>query len=111
MENWPKIFKPSDWQPFLEQLKHLRSVDAGLDLIFDTIDNLLMADGFEEINELFPQINIEEYDDSLNLGFLTITIWCKTELPNRAEFYNRLYKKIIRDYPIKDVHSIMQGLE
>ena len=111
MENWPKIFKPSDWKPFLDQLQHIRSVDAGLDLIFDTIDELLLSDGVEEVNELFPQIDIEKFDDSLNLGFLTITIWCKEELPNRVGFYKRLHNKIKRDYPAKDVNSIMSGLE
>lgn len=111
MAAWSKLMQPYDWQPFLEQLSHMKSIDSSIDLVFDTLDQMLLDGGYDEVNEVFPQVNFDKLDDSVSLGFLTITLWCKNNLPNRATFYQRLYKHIENNYPAKDVKSIMQGLE
>lgn len=78
---------------FLENARRLdrrNQTDAALDLIFDQVDEMLLADHFEHVDQLLNEITPSDYSVELLLGLLTATLPAKNQLPHRYEFFQRV---------------------
>lgn len=63
------------------------SVDKELDIIYDSIDELLSAGKYTTIDMILRHWNHNDEPDFL-VGILTITLAAKSQLPSRAILYN-----------------------
>ncbi len=74
---------------YARRLDNIGQTDAALDIVFDQIDEMLLAGNFSQVNRLLVDIAPEDYSVELLLGILTSTLPAKNQLPDRAEFYTR----------------------
>lgn len=80
---------PAAFLDLARRLDKSGQTDAALDIVFDQIDELLLAGKFSQVNRLFVDIATEVYSVELLLGILTVTLPAKNQLQDRAEFYKR----------------------
>jgi hypothetical protein len=96
-------------------LEHARRLDASgqtdfaLDIIFDQIDEMLLAGQFDRANQLLIDTAIDEYSVELLLGILTATLPAKDRLPERAEFFRRVEETLRSRGELKD--GLLVGLD
>jgi len=68
--------------------------DAALDIIFDQIDEMLLAGEFEPVDQLLMEIMPSDYSVELLLGLLTVTLPAKNRLCNRVAFFERVRQSL-----------------
>ena len=95
------------WEKLKQDIDNAKNIDSKLDFIFDCIDDMLIAGEFSEVNEIIKKVDINKYDISLLLGFLTITLSAKNKLPYRSEFF----MNVKNSYHKNDVNEMFSGLE
>lgn len=71
------------------RLDNIGQTDAALDIVFDQIDEMLLAGKFKKVNQLLVDTETDNYSVELLLGILTATLPAKNQLQDRAEFYKR----------------------
>lgn len=64
--------------------------DAALDIIFDRIDEMLLANEFDRVDRLLREIKLSDFSVDLLLGFLTATLPAKNQLSYRDAFFKRV---------------------
>lgn len=87
------------------------SVDRALDIIFNTIDDLLLDDKFDICNQILESVWVDVFDLDLLLGFLTITFAAKSHLKCRERFFERVYDKCLLEEGKKHTEELLVGLE
>jgi hypothetical protein len=82
-------------------------MDRALDNLYDTVDDLLLAEKFEECDRILRDVDVRTSDVHMLLGYLTITLAAHSKLPYRAAFYEQVRQELtIRGHP----HTICDGL-
>lgn len=61
-----------------------------LDIIFDTIDDMLIAQQFDEVDIILDTAHRLDLSHDLILGFLVITLPAKDKLKNRVKLFTRM---------------------
>jgi hypothetical protein len=92
------------------QMATVSSREKRLDIIYDVIDDALIAGKFNEINQMFTEIKCGEFEATELLGFLTITLMAHSKLPNRAWFYDQCKIHLLKDHPLTEVKQMLDGL-
>ncbi len=64
--------------------------DAALDIIFDQIDEMLLAGKFNRVDQLLAETTPSDFSVELLLGILTVTLPAKNRLPNRIGFVGQV---------------------
>lgn len=93
------------WHEFLAEVNIIEGVggtDRALDKIFSTFDDLFRAGNFEKCDEILSNINPDNFNTSVNIGFLAASNVAKKELKARP----KLFQKIRAKYP-----EFVEGLE
>lgn len=74
------------------QLDHAdgSNLDAALDIIFDEVDEMLLAGEYDRLNRLLAEMSTGAIPVELLLGVLTATLPARHRLPNRASFLARV---------------------
>src|SRR5262249_7722865 len=86
------------------------AVDAAIDIVLDTVDDLLFERKVERCRELLAQADVERLPVEVALAFLASTLRARQALtPERESFYRRLAEKLRRDAPA-DVDALLAGL-
>lgn len=93
------------------RMKSESSRDRKLDIIYEVIDDALLASQFNDIDQMFTQINCEEFEPVELLGFLTITLMAHSKLPNRSWFYDQCLAHLLKDHPLAEVKQMLDGLK
>jgi hypothetical protein len=83
--------------------------EESLDVIFDTIDEMLLALKFDECDLALSRLPVENLSNAQLLTVLTATLGAKEHLPNRSAFVNRVRAQLKRWNA--DVSSLLAGLE
>lgn len=81
---------PVETAPFLEQAKQLEKrgrTDTALDLVYDQIDERLLAGRFTEVDQLLATVSVADLSLDLLLALLTATLPARNQLANRARFF------------------------
>ena len=85
---------------------------AGIDLMFDTFDNLHSEGKFEESDKLLASVdfNQEGMTTTIVTGLMTITAAAATHLPSRQETYNRAIAWMIRECGEERANKIFKNI-
>lgn len=82
------------WLYDLYALVQEEEIDDAIDLLFDQVDDLLLAGDFEECNNLLLSIDVKMLDVNLLVALLTITYPAKDELRDRGSVVRRIAKRL-----------------
>lgn len=97
---------------FLDHARRLdgrSQTDTALDIIFDQVDEMLLAGEFDRVNQLLIDTTTDEFSVELLLGILTATLPAKDRLPNRCEFFGRVVQTLQSRGEFKD--RLLVGLD
>ncbi|MCI0643158.1 MAG: hypothetical protein L0Y72_18240 [Gemmataceae bacterium] len=83
--------------------------DASLDLIYDSVDELLRASQFEECNEILKGIEVESCSIDVLLAILTATAPARSQLKSRDQFF-QLVKSFVERRGLQEP-GLLDGLE
>jgi len=78
-------------------------IDAAIDLIYNHVDELLIAGDFETVNDFLPRVSLKLPVDLL-ISILTITLAAHELLPNRKIFFDGV--EVVVNEP-----NLLDGLE
>jgi hypothetical protein len=73
-----------------ERLAKMNQVDAGLDLLYDSVDYLLKAGRFRDLDRIISQSRAEDLSLDILLGVLTATLPARSRLAARARFLEQV---------------------
>ncbi len=76
--------------------------DAALDIIYDTLDDLIIAGEYDNVDCFLDQLKVENFCPNLLYGISTITFYAAEHLPSRALFVNRV-NVIFKDKGLTDL--------
>jgi hypothetical protein len=98
--------------PWVEELEcySFKSNDEKLDILFANIDDLLLANSYENVNDILLCIDIEGFSTDITIGFLSITLQAKDKLPARKLFYSKVKGWLEMNEPGR-VYKLLEGLE
>lgn len=79
-----------------------------LDAIFDYVDSCFIYGEFDVVDRIIQQLStkVDIMDDTILIGYLTITASAKSKLPSRKEFFRLAQERFKNDEP-----RLLQGLE
>jgi hypothetical protein len=83
---------PPEPEDFLDRARRLDQrgrTDAALDIVYDQIDEMLLAGKVGEVDQRLANADTSRYSVDLLLALLTITLAAKPHLPSRAVFFTR----------------------
>jgi hypothetical protein len=83
--------------------------DTALDIIFDQIDEMLLAGEFDRLNQLLIDTDTKQYSVDLLLGILTATLPAKDRLPSRTDFFPRVEQTLRSRGELKE--GLLIGLD
>jgi hypothetical protein len=98
-----------DWIETSVRLNDQGKKEESLDIIFDTIDDMLLESKFEECDAALMQAPVEELSNPQMLTFLTATAPAKDRLPSREAFVYRV--KLALKERGADSSRLLAGLE
>lgn len=67
-----------------------------LDIIYDAIDDKLLAGKFDEVDASLRLVDVRVLDTAMLIGILTITSWARSRLPFRNEFFELVRQELDR---------------
>lgn len=87
----------------------LKQGDLGavFDDMYDTFDEMIDAREFQKCDDILRAVEVEMYPLNVLLGFLTITLRARDNLPERHELYKRIYAHLVREH----AQFVLYGLE
>lgn len=86
--------------------------DEALDILWDTLDEMLCADQMTEINEALSNIDISKLDPLVVLGILTVTFVASPLLPAYSSCYRDAYASFLeRGMSLGRVRALLDGKE
>ena len=91
------------------RLQHHGRLNSALDVVYNHVDEMLLAGMFPELDDRLVSINCDDYSVDLLLAMLTITHAAKSHLPHRKDFYNRVEDSIRRRGELED--GLLYGLD
>lgn len=100
-----------DLQELLDRLTTLDKsgdTDAALDVLYESVDNLLHDCRFAAVNKLLQDIPVNRMSIDILLGFLTVTLPARYELPSRAEFLSKVALQISSQGEVAE--ELLKGL-
>jgi len=83
--------------------------DAQIDVLFNTIDDLLLNGDFDQVNQILRDVDIKQTSIVEIVCYLSLTLAAYSQLSYRSEFYDAVKQEIIaRD---RNTDTLLQGLE
>jgi hypothetical protein len=64
--------------------------ETALDLIYDSVDELMRKGEFAQLNSLLANLSVSDFSVDILLGLLTATLPAKSRLPSRHELYEQI---------------------
>lgn len=75
--------------------------DDALDVIYDTLDDLIIAGEYDFVDNIISRIDVTKYSLHLLLGVASVTYYAAERLPLRTAFVDKV-KKIFKDDELSD---------
>ena len=92
-----------------QKLDDLGQTDAALDLIYDTIDELMLAGKFDRLDTLLGEVEADACSADILLGLLTASLPGRSQLPSRALLYRHTERLLKERNQWED--GLLNGLE
>jgi hypothetical protein len=86
-------------------------IDAALDLIYKTIDDMMFDGNLDDVDEILRRADVTSVDASIVLGFLAITLPVANRLKHRSAYFAKTKTHLARSHSPDDVASMFVGLE
>jgi hypothetical protein len=80
-----------------------------IDNIYDTVDDLLIAKKFDEVNQILESLDIDNMEVVYLLSYLTITLPAWKQLKYRATFFDKCKESFIKRK--ENVDELLNGLK
>ncbi len=77
-----------------QRLDAQRRTDEALDLIYDSVDQLLRSNQFPELDAVIAGVAVDECSTDLLLGLLTATLPARSKLPARKDFFRAIDRSL-----------------
>lgn len=68
--------------------------DAALDLLYDSIDELMRNKGLPQLDSTLANLRVSDLSVDMLLGILTATLPARSHLPSRATLFNEIEKAL-----------------
>jgi hypothetical protein len=97
---------------FLDQARRLdehAQTDSALDIVFDQIDEMLLAGEFQRVDRLLAETSPETFSADLLVGILTATLPARKHLANRSAFFTSVQRALRNRGQLVD--GLLVGLE
>jgi len=91
-----------------KRLERVNGIDSALDLIYDSVDGMLRAGDFSELNSLIEHLAVQQFSTDILLGLLTSTLPARSKLPSRLAFGQRV--RLLFETRGEDVEALLVGL-
>jgi len=91
------------------RLDELDRTDTALDLIYDSVDELLCEGKFELLNSILSHTSVNTLSVDLHLAILTATLPAISRLPSRPRFFDEV-EQVLR-YRGEFEEGLLSGLE
>jgi hypothetical protein len=98
-------------ESFLNHARRLADrghIDAALDIIYDQVDEMLLAGKFDDVDHLLGGIDVGMLSVDLLIGILTATLPARQRLANRPLFYARVEQALTERGELKT--GLLEGL-
>ena len=98
-------------ESFLQRARRLGNaghIDQALDLIYESVDQLLRGSHFDELDSLLKALAVESYSADLLLAILTSSFPAKSWLPSRASLFAQV-QEFLRSQG-EDAEDLLVGL-
>jgi hypothetical protein len=92
-------------------ITHFKNGYRSMDVLFDWVDTSFSAGRFEEIDRFLKEVTVDFQTIQMLVGMLSITLATKSELKNRAEFFNRVFEKVTAERNPKSAARLLEGLK
>lgn len=99
-------------ESFVERAQRLDSfgqTDAALDLIYDSIDELMRESLFSELDHVLSQVPVRRTSTDVLIGLLTATLPARTKLQNRGQLFRDVERELRERGEMED--NLLTGLE
>jgi hypothetical protein len=103
MPNLPK----ENWLLEVYDLSSKNELDKAADILFDKVDDLLLAGDFKGCDSLLTQIDLDRLDVNLVVAALAITFAAKHELPSRTAFVTRSRTRLLKEFETRRVEALV----
>lgn len=103
---------PGEGPPWLNEAIVLRAVgleEKALDIIYDNVDDLLLAGKLEEVDSLLSTFPVFCVPTDFLVGMLTITLRESERLKHRSEFFQRVKEVISLRGELE--YGLLEGLD
>jgi len=95
---------------FFNQLSFAKNIDAGLDIIFRTFNDLATVGDFANLDEILKEVNPNELELDISVGFLSAS-WCmRHKLKERNNFVERCQVVFIEKAGRERAERLLKGL-
>ena len=91
-------------------IEETKGVSVALDILYDNIDDMLLAGKFQQIDSYLTEIHIPGLSKHILLGILTITFAAKTRLLAREAFFFKVKDELTKRNET-NVGELLQGLQ
>jgi hypothetical protein len=95
----------------IEALSRGGKLDAALDIVFDCVDDMLLAGRFSDVDVLLERVPVDRLDPAVLVGFLTITGPARKLLASRAAFVTHVLDQLRGRMDPEELVAVMRGLE
>lgn len=95
---WSKIYNEAD-------------VDKAIDILFEYVDDLLLAGEFAEVDEFLQAARMSELSKTLIVATLSITLAAKDKLHSREGFYYQALNHLHTYFHPTEISSLLKGLK
>ncbi|MFO0607981.1 MAG: hypothetical protein U0324_32755 [Polyangiales bacterium] len=100
-------------EDFLERVYSLSQSDreaALLDLIYDTLDDMLLDEQFGRCDAALARVDVRRLSAVAMVGFLTITLTAKHLLPSRVALVARIREDLRGSRSPAEIDELLKGL-
>ena len=98
---------------FVTHINHLEAtagVGPALRAMYEALDALLLAGHFDRCNAILRRVDPDLTPFSILLGYLTITLPWRANLPERGPCFQRISQAARRQFSARRVERFLQGL-
>jgi hypothetical protein len=101
--------EPESFVRRARRLDAQQQTDAALDLIYDSVDELLRSNRFSELDAIIARVAADDCSTDVLLGLLTATLPARSKLPSRKHFFRAVNRSLKTRPEYED--GLLAGLE
>jgi hypothetical protein len=102
---------PQKWLNTVYRLCDEQKFNPAIDLVLDTLDDLLSERDVEMCNNLLKRVDVKQLPTVVLLAFLAETARAREQLTARSELYRKVEEKLLTEKPRAKVDALLGSLK